>query len=99
MKRLALVAVVLVAACSTKETPKADTAAPVILAWGSPGAPLVEYGNAVVGRTLPTSSPAPAGSASATANPSTTPNASTSTGGTTRSQPSGSAAPSTAKGR
>ena len=78
---------------------KADTAAPVILAWGSPGAPLVEYGNAVVGRTLPTSSPAPAGSASATANPSTTPNASTSTGGTTRSQPSGSAAPSTAKGR
>lgn len=30
MKRLALVAVVLVAACSTKETPKADTAAPAM---------------------------------------------------------------------
>ncbi|MEO8335744.1 MAG: hypothetical protein ABI664_12280 [bacterium] len=30
MKRLALVAVVLVAACSTKETPKADTAAPMM---------------------------------------------------------------------
>jgi hypothetical protein len=30
MKRLALVAAVLVAACSTKETPKADTAAPAM---------------------------------------------------------------------
>jgi hypothetical protein len=30
MKRLALVAAVLVAACSTKETPKADTAAPAL---------------------------------------------------------------------
>ncbi len=30
MKRLALVAVVLVAACSAKETPKADTAAPAM---------------------------------------------------------------------
>ena len=30
MKRLALVAVVLVAACSTKETPKADTAMPAM---------------------------------------------------------------------
>jgi hypothetical protein len=30
MKRLALVAVVLVAACSTKETPKADTTAPAM---------------------------------------------------------------------
>jgi Tfp pilus assembly protein PilF len=30
MKRLALVAVVLVAACSTKETPKADTVAPAM---------------------------------------------------------------------
>lgn len=30
MKRLALVAVVLLAACSTKETPKADTAAPAM---------------------------------------------------------------------
>lgn len=30
MKRLALVAVVLVAACSTKEAPKADTAAPAM---------------------------------------------------------------------
>ena len=30
MKRLALVAVVLVAACSTKEPPKADTAAPAM---------------------------------------------------------------------
>lgn len=30
MKRLALVAVVLLAACSTKETPSADTAAPAM---------------------------------------------------------------------
>ena len=30
MKRLALVAVVLAAACSSKETPKADTAAPAM---------------------------------------------------------------------
>lgn len=30
MKRLALVAAVLVAACSTKETPKADTSAPAM---------------------------------------------------------------------
>jgi hypothetical protein len=30
MKRLALVAAILVAACSTKETPKADTAAPAM---------------------------------------------------------------------
>jgi|GEM_PF-847273 len=30
MKRLALVAVVLVAACSAKDTPKADTAAPAM---------------------------------------------------------------------
>jgi uncharacterized lipoprotein YajG len=30
MKRLALAAAVLVAACSTKETPKADTAAPAM---------------------------------------------------------------------
>lgn len=30
MKRLALVAAVLVAACSTKETPNADTAAPAM---------------------------------------------------------------------
>ena len=30
MKRLALVAAVLVAACSTKEAPKADTAAPAM---------------------------------------------------------------------
>ena len=38
MKRLALVAVVLVAACSTKETPKVDTAAPAMAP--APAAPV-----------------------------------------------------------
>ena len=39
MKRLALAAVVLVAACSAKETPKADTAAPAMAP--APAAPAV----------------------------------------------------------
>ena len=38
MKRLALVAVVLAAACSSKETPKADTAAPAMAP--APAAPV-----------------------------------------------------------
>jgi hypothetical protein len=39
MKRLALVAVVLAAACSAKEEPKADTAAPAMAP--APAAPVV----------------------------------------------------------
>jgi len=38
---------------------KADTAAPVVVAWGNPGATLQPYGNAITGRTLPTTSPEP----------------------------------------
>jgi uncharacterized lipoprotein YmbA len=38
MKRLALVAAVLVAACSTKEAPKSDTAAPAMAPAPAPAA-------------------------------------------------------------
>ncbi len=76
---------------------KADTAAPVVVAWGSPGAPLTEYGNAVTGRTLPTTSAPPAGtttSANPTANPSAAAHPSNSTG-SVGPRPSGSAPAST----
>ena len=46
---------------------KADTAAPVVVAWGSPGAALEPYGNGVVGRTFSSASaPPPVAPASST---------------------------------
>ncbi len=44
MKRLALVAVVLVAACSSKETPKADTAAPAMAPAPAPAPAVADTG-------------------------------------------------------
>jgi hypothetical protein len=52
---------------------RADTAAPVVVAWASPGMELTPYGNAVAGRTV-AAAPPPAGpSPSASPSPAPTP--------------------------
>ena len=69
---------------------KADTAAPVVVAWGNPGTALQPYGNAVTGRALPTASaPPPAASTSAGTGTST---ARPSSAGSESSRPASSAA-------
>jgi hypothetical protein len=71
---------------------RADTAAPVVVAWGNPGASLTAYGNAFTGRTLPTpTAPPPSSGATAPPSPSTSPAGS----GATPRPTTSAAAPST----
>lgn len=52
---------------------RADTAAPVVVAWGSPGMALDPYGNAVEGRTLAAADPGSSPGASPPGRPAPTP--------------------------
>lgn len=50
---------------------RADTAAPVVVAWGSPGTTLQPYGNALTGRTVVVASPGPSTTPEASTTPTT----------------------------